>query len=65
MKFHAGHVLTHTKGGTYVVILTPDICVLEETRESAYAYIPIETTKKIHVRRQTEMEDGWFTLLAE
>jgi hypothetical protein len=62
MKFHAGQILTHRKGGTYVVILTPDVCVLEETREPAYGYLAL-STHKIHVRRQTEMEDGRFTAM--
>ena len=60
MKFHAGEVLTHRKGGTYVVLLTPDVLVLEETREPAYGYLS-EKSKKIHVRRATERHDGRFT----
>ncbi len=63
MKFNAGTVLTHRKGGTYVVILTPDVCTLEETREPAYGYL-CYSTNKIHVRRATEMEDGRFTVVS-
>jgi hypothetical protein len=59
MKFPAGSLLTHRKGGRYVVILTPDVCTLEETREPAYGYLA-QSTSKIHVRRQVEMEDGRF-----
>jgi len=62
VKFHSGQVLTHRKGGVYTIILTPDVCTLEETREPAYGYTS-ERTHKIHVRRATEMEDGRFTLL--
>ncbi len=64
MTFHPGSILTHRKGGTYTVILTPDICTLEETREPAYAYLA-QSTGKIHVRRQSEMEDGRFSLIEE
>jgi hypothetical protein len=62
VKFQAGNMLTHRKGGTYTIVLTPDVCTLEETREPAYGYLS-ERTHKIHVRRQTEFEDGRFTLL--
>ena len=64
MMFQAGSILTHRKGGTYTVILTPDICTLEETREPAYAYLA-QSTGKIHVRRQSEMEDGRFQRLED
>ncbi len=63
-KFPAGTVLMHQKGGTYVVILTPDVCTLEASRKPAYAYLCLETTKKIHVREQEEMEDGRFIVIA-
>jgi hypothetical protein len=56
VSFEPGEVLTHRRGGTYVVILTPDICTLEKTREPAYAYLCVETTKKIHVRCASESE---------
>jgi hypothetical protein len=64
MTFPPGSILTHRKGGTYTVILTPDLCTLEETREPAYAYLA-QSTGKIHVRRQSEMEDGRFRRLKE
>lgn len=64
VMFPAGAVLTHQKGGTYVVILTPDICTLEASRKPAYGYLCLDTTRKIHVREQLEMEDGRFIRIA-
>lgn len=60
MKFPAGTVLTHRKGGTYTVVITPDIGQLEETREPAYGYLS-HTTGKLIFRSQAAMEDGRFT----
>lgn len=60
MKFPAGTVLTHRKGGTYTVVITPDIGQLEETREPAYGYLS-HTTGKLIFRSQVAMEDGRFT----
>lgn len=60
VKFPAGTVLTHRKGGTYTVVITPDIGQLEETREPAYGYLS-HTTGKLIFRSQAMMEDGRFT----
>lgn len=58
-KFHPGDRLTHRKGGTYLVLFTPPLCFLEADRSPAYIYMVLSSSK-IHVRCQSEMEDGRF-----
>ena len=49
----------HTKTGTrYIVVITPDRGMLEESDEPAYAYS--KDGSKIFFRSQKKMEDGRF-----
>lgn len=61
--FDIGYYVKHTKGGIYRVLRLPTDHFLEETAEPCYIYMAVDGTS--WARRQSEFEDGRFTLLAK
>jgi len=64
--FNLGNVIRHNKtGGIYVVSATPrPQALLEYCREPYYDYWAIDTNQ-FWIRRQSEIEDGRFSLIAD
>lgn len=62
IKFPAETKVRHVKtGGTYTVVMTPDMARLESTGEPAYGYCQEEDpTAPVWFRAQSIMEDGRF-----
>ena len=61
--FPAESFIFHKKtGGTYEILITPDVGRLEATNTPAYAYRCI-VSKLVWFRERAEMEDGRFEAL--
>lgn len=59
--FDKDSIVTHKKGGIYLIIASPDGRMLEYNQEEFYEYKCFDTDK-VWLRCRSEMEDGRFEL---
>lgn len=59
-KFSQKQVITHKKGGLYIITAMPDQRRLESSNTPFYEYLSLDDGQ-VWLRDQEEMEDGRFT----